>query len=131
MPAPPTFFAGFPNNLERFGQNQNFSRQLSDDRLLFAACSSLILVNRGTARVKCLIQEHNPMTQVLYKVCIIWLSKSYYYSQIYIFIHLLFSSAFSFLLGLYPPRNQSLNVSYAADVFYAPYNIQQVCISDF
>lgn len=37
------------------------------------------------------------------------------------------NSAFSFLLGLYPQRNQSLNVSYAG-VFYAPYNIQQVPI---
>lgn len=36
------------------------------------------------------------------------------------------NSAFSFLLGLYPPRNQSLNVTYARQVFYAPYNIQQV-----
>lgn len=38
------------------------------------------------------------------------------------------NSALSFLLGLYPPRNQSLNVSYAGQVFYAPYNIQQVPI---
>jgi len=37
------------------------------------------------------------------------------------------NSALSFLLGLYPPRNQSLNVSYAG-VFYSPYNIQQVPI---
>ncbi|KAL9951585.1 hypothetical protein ACROYT_G044269 [Oculina patagonica] len=37
------------------------------------------------------------------------------------------NSASSFLLGLYPPRNQTLNVSYAG-VFYAPYNIQQVPI---
>ena len=42
-------------------------------------------------------------------------------------IHVLSFSALSFLLGLYPPRNQSLNVSYAGQVFYAPYNIQQVC----
>ncbi|KAJ7383827.1 hypothetical protein OS493_025699 [Desmophyllum pertusum] len=37
------------------------------------------------------------------------------------------NSALSFLLGLYPPRNQTLNVSYAG-VFRAPYNIQQVPI---
>ena len=43
-------------------------------------------------------------------------------------IHVLSFSALSFLLGLYPPRNQSLNVSYAGQIFYAPYNIQQVCL---
>ena len=46
-------------------------------------------------------------------------------------IHVLSFSALSFLLGLYPPRNQSLNVSYAGQVFYAPYNIQQVCFFFF
>ena len=46
-------------------------------------------------------------------------------------IHVLSFSALSFLLGLYPPRNQSLNVSYAGQVFYAPYNIQQVCLFFF
>lgn len=35
-------------------------------------------------------------------------------------------SALSFLLGLYPPRNQTLTTSYAG-VFSAPYDIQQVC----
>lgn len=38
------------------------------------------------------------------------------------------NSALSFLLGLYPPRNQTLNVSYVHDIFHAPYDIQQVPI---
>jgi len=36
------------------------------------------------------------------------------------------NSALSFLLGLYPPRNQTRNTSHV--VFHAPYNIQQVPI---
>ena len=40
-----------------------------------------------------------------------------------------FLSALSFLLGLYPPRNQTLNVSYVDQVFRAPYDIQQVSVT--